>query len=88
MISPINAETFSISLFPLTMKFLVILFLRYTARILESDINIKLMTIAKMIETIFETKGFWYILVINARNVSVVVDAAVHKVFMYPNSMR
>ena len=84
MISPNNAETFSISLFPLRTKFLVILFFIYAARILDNDKRTKLMIIAKMIEIIFETKGFWYILTKKSRNVSLTVVAAVHKAFMYP----
>jgi len=82
MISPINDETFSISLFPLRMKFLVILFLIYAARILDNNKRTKLMIIAKMIAIIFETKGFSYILMRKPRNVSVADPAAAPKVFI------
>lgn len=87
MISPINAETFSTSLFPLRMKFLVILFLIYTARILDNDKRTKLKIIATTIAITFETKGFSYILTRKSRNVSLTVLAAAHKVFMYPKSL-
>ena len=82
MISPISAETFSISLFHLTIKFLVILDLRYTARIFDNDIKNRLRTIAKIRESNFATKGFSYILNKNPRNVSLTVVAADHNVFM------
>lgn len=82
MTSPNKAETFSTSLFPLRTKFLVILFLIYVARILDTDKRKKLKTIAKIIAMILETKGFSYILMIKSRNVSWTAEAADHKVFI------